>query len=267
LLSSSFMITPSTAQNYAKIMHKAVKKVLDEDINGFEKRSYPVDNFGLITAYSASDSVFICDMFNCLGMDDIQSSSANWLAMNGYAGIGSGGGVQLSESKSTSVAFSALLPQFASQMGLSAGLMTKRNTTVKVSFGAAHFRKLRQQNFMNYIRTLDNTSELKQAYNNNNLLLTIEDCVIDNLSVSITVSSNTSVSIDATMDPGSNTKIFDGGDLGLKVEKTGEATYTLTAIHPVIFAYKIKKRPSSGGLSTSDDFSDWIDATFDIENN
>lgn len=262
LIICTIFCTESFAQNYNKIMGKSIKKAIGFDLEGYQIFSYPTDNFGLITSYenSVTDTNFLCDMWNCIGVNDANSKSANWLTLNNFAGVGGGGTIELSQRKKTKVAVEAVLPKIYDVVGVTGGFKKERTTEINITIGKAYLRKLRRDEITNYINNLDNTKSVKKAYNNGNLVLVVADCVIENMSVSVKVDQETAADLDAKLGISGTTiaaKVFQDLSLSVKVEKSSSGTYSFKVTHPVIFARLTKKQPGAGSLGAGDDFSDW----------
>lgn len=261
LLCTCFSST-SFAQNYNKIMGKAIKSAIGSDLKGYQIFSYPTDNFGLITSYenSVSDANFLCDMWNCIGVNDANSGSADWLRLNNFAGVGGGGTIELSQKKKTKVAVEVILPKIYDVVGVTGGFKRERTTEINITIGKAYLRKLRRDIISEYINNLDNSKSVKKAYNNGNLVLVVADCVIENITVSVKVDQETAASLDAKLGVTGTTvaaKVFQDASLSVSVEKSSSGTYTFKVSHPVIFARLTKKQPGAGSLGAGDNFSDW----------
>lgn len=260
---STIIWKETIGQNYNKIMGVAIKKAIGSDLKDYQIFSYPTDNFGLITSYenSVSDANFLCDMWNCIGINNTNSNTANWLNLNNFAGIGGGGTIELSQRKKNKVTVDAILPKIYDVIGISGGVNKNRTTDIDIVIGKAYLRKLRRDEIIQYINNLDNSKSLKRAYNNGTLVLVVADCVIENLSVSVKVDDEISAKLDAKLGIAGTTiasKIFQDLSLSVSAEKNSTGHYTFKITHPVIFARLTKKIPSTGSLETNDDFTNWL---------
>jgi hypothetical protein len=254
----------SYAQNYNKIMGKAIKKSIGNDLKGYLPFSYPTDNFGLITSYdeSAVDENFICDMWSCIGVDTAKSNSATWLDMNKFAAVGAGGSITLSEKDQKNLAIGALLPKIFSIIGVNTRVNNDRTTQLSINIGKAYLRKLRRQPMIDYINQLDKSSLLYKSFSNGTLVLVVADCVIEDLSVEVKIDKQHSSALDAKIGaiPGSTvaSKVFSDVSLTVAVTRNLSGTYTFKINHPVIYARLAKKQPLSQPLEGNDDtFDDW----------
>lgn len=265
LVSLTIFCNYGFTQNYNLIMGKAIKKAIGFDLKNYQIFSYPTDNFGLITSYenTVSDSNFLCDMWNCIGIDAINSTSLDWLTLNNFAGVGSGGTIELSQKKKTKVAVDVILPKVFDVLGVTGKFRNDRTTEINITIGKAYLRKLRRDKIVEYINSLSNDKSVKKAYNNGILVIVVADCVIEDMSVTITVDQETSTNIDAKLginqgnENAKASKVFKDASLSVNVEKISSGKYSFKISHPVIFARLSKKQPTSGSLGSSDDFEDW----------
>lgn len=262
ILGFTFYSIEANAQNYNRIMGKAIKKAIGSDLNGYQIFSYPTDNFGLITSYenSVSDANFLCDMWNCIGINDMNHTSINWINLNNFAGVGEGGTIELSQKKKSKVAVDIILPKIYDVIGVSGGFKTDRTTEVNITIGKAYLRKLRRNEIIGYINNLENTNSIKKAFINGDLVIVVADCIIENMTVSVKVDQETSAAIDAKLGVSGSSiaaKVFQDASLSVSVEKSSSGSYMFKISHPVIFARLTKKQPEAGSLGTSNDFSDW----------
>lgn len=254
------------AQNYNKIMGKAVKRAIGSDLKGYKVFSYPTNNFGLITSYqnSMDDTNFICDMWNCIGVDNPPVDSKDWMSLNNFAGYGGGGTINLSQSKKSKLAIKVVLPKIYDVVGITSGFDKDKTTQIDISIGKAYLRKLRRNEIIEYINKLGNDHSLKKAYNNGNLVLVVADCVIEDLSVVVKVDDATSLDLDAKIGVAGNSvgeKVFKDASLSVKVEKINKGQYSFKVSHPVIFARLPKQQPGAGQLGADEEFKDWLEAT------
>ncbi|WP_431294145.1 hypothetical protein [Pedobacter sp. P26] len=105
----------ANAQNYNKLMGKAIKKAIGNDLKGYETFSYPTDNYGLITSFdnkSTKAKNFLCDMWNCIGQERPATSSPDWLSMKGFAAVGAGGSVDLTDEEKRPLHSKSCFPKF-----------------------------------------------------------------------------------------------------------------------------------------------------------
>lgn len=255
-----------SAQSYNKIMSKAIKKAIGSDLKGYQVFSYPTDNFGLITSYEfgVSDVNFLCDMWNCIGFKNPPSEKSEWLSLNNFAAIGSGGSIELSETKQQKVALNVILPKIYDIVGVDGGLSAEKTTDITITIGKAYLRKLRRDEIVNYINNSGDSSSIKKAYNNGNLVLIIGDCIIEDLTVTVKVDNATAAKLDSKIGNSATSAVFKDVSLTVNVEKNVTGSYTFKVEHPIIYARLAKKQPSAGTLGVDEEFNDW--GSFKLQN-
>ncbi|WP_431294144.1 hypothetical protein [Pedobacter sp. P26] len=148
-------------------------------------------------------------------------------------------------------------------VGLTSNIENEKTAKVTLAIGKAYIRMLRKKPILDYIKTLDSSIPLKEAFDEGRLAIIVADCVIDGLSVTVEVDQKKAAEFDSKINFPTNTvagKILSDGELSLSVTKDNVGTYTFKVSHPVIYARLAKKQPSSGELSADDDkalFDDW----------
>lgn len=251
------------AQNYNKIMSKAIKNSIGSDLKGYQTFSYPTDNYGLITSYEfeSADKNFLCDMWNCIGINPTTIDKDKWLNLNEFAAVGSGGSIVLSQKDQRKIAIGAILPKIYEVIGLTAKYDNDKTTQIDIKIGKVFLRKLRRDPMLAYLNKLDNSSSVKQAFLSGDLVLIVADCVIEDLSVDIKTDINSSAEIDAKIGLTGSTiasKIFNDASLSVSVVKNSNGNYTFKVLHPVVFARLAKKQPKAGYLDGKvENFDDW----------
>lgn len=247
-------------QNYNKIMYKAVKKAIGHDLKGYQIRSYPIDNMGLITSYNNTQDDFICDMWACIGRAAPPSGTEEWIKMDNFAGEGSGGSITLSESKRKKVAINFALPKIYNALGIEADFKSIKKRDVSLFVSRAHIRYLRKDTMELYIQKLPVNSNLRKAYEAGNLVMVVRDCILDDLEVTVKVDDSTATKLDAKMKAMEGTvaaNVLSEGNLSIQIEKGVTGTYVFKVKHPVVFATLTKKQPGAGLLGVKDDYLDW----------
>jgi hypothetical protein len=257
--------------SWGDLMKSRVRQVLGSDFDDYQFFSYPTDNYGLATCYRANDLTkdFICDEWNCLGIPDsfVQQHPEMRLTLNGFAAMGVGGAITLSESEASSLAMDFVLPQVNTVLDVEGGFDAKRVTKTALRINQATVRRLRMNTMLDYLRGLDSTNEIKRAYLDNNLAIVVADIVIDKMVVDISVDSEMSSKLSAKLDPGISTKVFSGGRLGFTISSSTSGRYTIDITNPVVVAYLVKRGDTShrqppGNLAfvapEDSDWNEWI---------
>src|SRR6266481_5413656 len=104
----------SFAVDYGQLMATKVKAAIGKRANGYTFATYPVDNFGLATAYEdkVSPEKELCATWDCLGVSDdakveIMTPEQKLKLRNGtlqYAETGAGPALNLSDDEKRSIA-------------------------------------------------------------------------------------------------------------------------------------------------------------------
>lgn len=263
----AFLAGNLKAQNYTKIMGKAIKNAIGIDTKKYQCFSLPTDNFGIATSYYNSTDDFICDMWDCIGIANPPADLDSWIKFNGLTGPGKGGTLNLSQETQNSVGFSAVLPKIYSVLGINVDVSKKTHTNVNVAIGKVYWRQLRKGKMENFINGIQPGSDgslrkMKQAFNDGKLVMVVSDYIIDDLSVDVTVDDAVDAALDAKL--GANaTKIFsdesgnDPATLHVTVSKTAKGHYSYKVSSHVVFAVEYRKQPKAGTLGAGDDWSEW----------
>ena len=257
LLMGSILLLSSCA-SYNSIMRKAVKNSLGKDFNSYSTFSYPTNNFGLITTFEnelASENQY-CAMAACLDGIDI-TKKEEWLNLGGLADVGEGGSIKLSEKKKNKISVDAVLPKLWDVLGIEGGIENEREVKTTLNIGTAHVRFLNKKKFEEYIDSLPDNNKYKQKYNLGSLVLIVSDVVVEYMSVKIEVSNKLKTELDAKIEAGQITENIGKIDLSVKIEKISSGTYILTIDKPVIVLRLAKKKRSTEGLISRDNFDDW----------
>jgi hypothetical protein len=246
-------------QNFNKIAGSSIRKAIGSDLKGYQTFSYPVDNFGLASCYQVkvSEGDFICDMWSCLGESTPPSSNGAWMDLKGFAAKGNGGAIAMSTKKKSKLAFKVVLPKFFDVADLGSNVTKDKVLSVDLTIGSAYMRKLRRQPFVDHINGLDHNSLIWKAYNTGQLVVIVSDCVIDKLSVTVTLDATTAATLDAKLGSGVS-RVFSDASMNVGVTRVATGKYVFEVEHPVVFARYAKKQPAAGVLGADADFNDWI---------
>jgi hypothetical protein len=268
----SLLLASCGGVKYSKIMTQKLRQSLGSDFKEYQTFSYPTNNFGLITVYTPpaeqqkpKDEDFFCDMWNCLGVKDenVPVDAQEWLRMNGFAAVGDGGAISLTENEKNDFVVGVLLPEIFQVLKLSAGFNRKQITGTQLQFGGAHARKLRRSEMESFLNGLDSTNAMKSAYKQGRLLLIVADVVVDAMKVTIDVDRTTGQALAAEL-TGKVGKIFKNSKLELKLTSETDGQYTFEVSKPVIVMRLPKRQAPPGSLGTGsrgddpdDEWKDW----------
>jgi len=251
------------AQNYSKLFQDAVKKAIGSDLAQFKTFSYPVDNFGVLTMYNkkVSPTEMLCDMLYCI--EGVEGDKEDWIGMKGFVAIGNGGPIMLEQTVKNNWGADVILPKLYQVLGISASANSEKEIGINVEIEGAVMRTLRRQPVMNYINSLDKSTEIFKAYNNGRLVIIVADCIIKGVTVKINKTAALKTKLDAKVGGTDNevvSKIFNDAQLTVKIDRDVDGEYTIKFEQPLIFATLSKKQPKAGELGDDDNFDNWLDA-------
>jgi hypothetical protein len=265
----------ASATDYGQLMASKVKGALGgKATKGYTFSTYPVDNFGVATAYESKVDVSkqICATWECLGIgDDAQVeklSAANKLRLVAdgiqYASIGSGADLNLTADEKRSVGLKALLPKILQVLSISFDLSSAKEVTTDLSTGTITIRTLRRQKMIDEINGPHGQSMEKASFDAGNLVLVYSDIVVSSMKINIKLDTKTNADLEAKLSGSLTGKVGQviGKDssLGFKVDKAAKGDYTLETTKPLILAVYTKKQPKSHELGSQGGWNAWADA-------
>src|SRR5262245_35935217 len=113
---------------YAQDFSDAMKNIFKgRQYKDFQWLTYPLDNYGVGTAYSNSQRQFLCDTFPCLGISPPPDPAKNlegWIQVINpgtnvaYSAKGGGPSADLSNAANRKLFIGAVLPQILSVIGI-----------------------------------------------------------------------------------------------------------------------------------------------------
>jgi hypothetical protein len=275
------LTSSSLAVDYAQLMTKKVKAVLGNNATkGYTFSTYPIDNFGLATAYESKVdlSTQVCATWDCLGVSSdelVEKLSAEHkmrLVVDDvqYAEVGAGGNVNLSDEEKKSLGFKALLPQLFSAVGVSFDLNTAKTVTVDLSTGPVTIRTLRRKQMLDRISSAQGHSLEKSAFEKGNLVLVYSDIVITSMKIDLKVDAQSDVGLDAKLNGalgGQVGKVVgSNASLNFKINKADKGDYSFEVTKPLILAVAAKKQPSAGHLGGETGWNAWKDTDLGSNN-
>jgi len=246
------------AIDYGKTMAKKVKQVLGNSTKHFKFASYPVNNFGVATAYDNSNTE-LCATWTCLAADsDVPTDTASLLSITTksgvrYADVGEGGAITLSDEEKRDLGVSIVLPQLLKVINLNASLGLNRDLKTDLTLGAVVIRKIIPDRVADRIKALPADSSELVAFNQRNLSLVYSDIVAKSLTITLTIdntgNSDTDAKLSGALSGKAGTVIGgQGSELSVKVDSATTGKYVLTINGPVILATWTKRQPSTGHL-------------------
>lgn len=264
LRSSVFLVLLSTAGT-AQDFSSSMKSVFTgPQYKGFQWLTYPLDNYGVGTAYSAQQKQFLCDTFPCLGLrpPDPLKDLNPWINVldsatnTNYAAQAAGPPANLSSAKSKKVLIAAVLPKLLSVVGLDGSLDYSNDKTVTIGFAKAYVRELYPKPYLTRVTSgTDDKYGVRQAFERRDLVVVTADVVIEALSVKVEPNSKLGTKLKATA--GEAVKDFSGASLNVQVDTSSKATYTVTSKSPFIVGIRPRQNPLRSGVGTTSIPTNW----------
>lgn len=222
---------------------QTMKSIFGNDYKGYQWFTYPINNFGVATAYRGKKNKierrgFLCATFSCLGMS-APGNVDHWLQLgvppSNYADSGCGGELDAKLQSSKDLIVKAALPQILTVIGIDVGVARSRNSTAEAKSITMCARQLQQGKVITYITSLaTDTFGLRRALDAGQLVLVVGDIVIKSMTVHVKADRNLKVGIDGKLQ-GQTEKVLGGGaNFGVHVTRTGESEYDLKITEPVI---------------------------------
>lgn len=224
---------------------------------------YPIDNFGVGTAYNfkpgqpTTDQDFICATFSCLDISPAPAVGTDaWMNINGYATPAQGGSLTLhSDSKST-YGTGVVLPGIMKLIKADFSADFTKNVTVDITIPGGTKRLLDRKQFGQEMDKLQPTDPMKKAFLNGTLDYVVGDLVVPSITMTIKVDGSKNIKADATLTAAKGILDKDAS-LNMKMDTSGAGNYTLTVSKPVILAYCHRRQPGAGAYAQRSDWDDW----------
>jgi hypothetical protein len=263
------------AIDYGQLMAKKVKEVLGRRSSGYTFATYPVDNFGLATAYEdkADPSRELCATWDCLGVSDdeqVEAMSAKdqvklRISTLQYADTGDGPSLKLSDDEKNSIGLKALLPQLLRVLSLAADFSTSKNVTTTLTMGPVTIRTLRRKEMLDHLKSQDAHPLEKTAFEKRKLILVYSDIVVSSMTLDLKLDATASSDLEAKLEGSLQGKVGQvvgkNSSLSFKVARANKGDYSFEINKPVILAVYTKRQPAAGELGTTG-WSRWSD--FDV---
>lgn len=210
---------------------------------------YPVDNFGVCTFYDPPsnrnyiDSDRICATWSCLGLDPATLSDDERMSVSGYADIGGGGLVAMTDEQSRELAGKLSIPLLSklAEVGFSAEYSKQIEITLTIQ--KAYKRSVNREKLRLAVEASKNKT-LIDAFNRGGLVYIAADIVATGVTLSLT--SNKSVATDVNAKLGEALDVISkDASLGFELMNKSETSGTLTIPHPVILGVQARKQPQN----------------------
>jgi hypothetical protein len=248
---------------------KLLKSTLDLD-PCYQFQVYPVDNFGVGTAYTftanqpVTDRDFICATFSCLKLPVQPVGSDAWLNVDDAAAVGSGGQVVIHGDSKSTYGTGVVLPGILKMIKADFSANFTNNTTVDITIPKLSKRLLDKQKFATQMDSLPVDDPLKKAFRAGNLDYVVGDVVAASMTVVVTVNPTKNISADATLTAAKGV-LDSGASANFKMTSEGNGKYTLTVSTPVILAYCHRQQPQAGSYGVAHDWSNWTPVNSPIQ--
>lgn len=256
----------AACDGYSGAMKDGLQQALRDQAKGYTFSSYPMDNYGVGTAYEASgsnekieDRNFICATFQCLGIRQTADDEDAKLTLGGFAAKGTGGPVTLSDKVQRDVVLNAVLPTVATILNVGGKIESKSVTEVTLSFSSATIRKLDRRKVTEHLQGLPGSDPLKRSFQQGTLVMIVADVVATGLDVGVKLDTTRAAELNAKLNEAVNTVIGQDSNLSLKVSRIQDGQYHLKGANPLIVAVLPKHQPSAGvlGAQSDNDWNDW----------
>lgn len=258
------------AIDYGKTMAKKVRETLGSNsTRHFKFASYPVNNFGVATAYDKSGTE-LCATWTCLTSDtDVPTDPDSLLSITTksgmrYVDVGSGGAITLSDEEKRDIGVQVLLPALLKVINLNVNIASKKDIKTDLTLGEVTIRKVIPDRIVTRINSLPQDSAERVAFDQRKLQLVYSDIVAKSMTITLNVDTSGNADTDAKLSGALNGKVGSviggsGSELSVKVDGATSGKYVLTVASPVILATWTKLQPSAahlgrGGIDT------WTDA-------
>jgi hypothetical protein len=258
------------AQDYGKILDQEWKKILslDKHDGDFEWFGYPVDNFGVFTSYAPppgrtwTDGDRICATWSCLEIDTSQlpKDDPSHLSVNGFADVGRGASVSLTEKQAKKVALGLLIPQLAQVLKLSSDVNWSKGINVTMTIDAIYKRSVNKDKFMKFIKQQSTNDLLKGVFHGGGLVYVDADIVAQNVNVTLTVDSQKNAKADAALQ-NAVSQLAAGSAASVSIQSQGSGVYLFRIPTFAVLAVLIHN-PGPGALFNGSNYDPKTDGIY-----
>lgn len=196
------------AQEYGYMVNKQWQKVLglDHKKDGIYRWfGYPVDNFGLLTAYKPpigkqfADTDRICATWSCIEVANLPGDMESLLTLEGYAELGGGGSFSLSSKQQKSMATGLVLPQLARMLGMKGKVHWSSGVQVRFTADKVWKRSVNVEIYDQFIHQKSTSVSLTEVWGRGNLIYIGADILAQNVSITLTVDPNRNAAASAAL--------------------------------------------------------------------
>jgi hypothetical protein len=246
---------PAASRDYSKIMQAAIRRSLGNDFREYEWMSYPTNNFGVGTMYvlnsekeKPGDKNQWCATYTCLGLEGKRApvDATARLTAGGFADVGTGGPVSLSDDQSETLAGEVFLPRLLNILGVNTEGVSASSGQASIRLGNVSRRILKKQAILTYLDGLPPASPLRKSLEEHRLAMVVADAVIDSLEVDIQSRGNTTGDLTAKLAPLVNRIAGSPSTMQVQVKRDQSGKYRLLVGEPVVIARLTLRRPLAG---------------------
>ena len=248
----ALLALPIHAQDFSKSIAKIFT---GPQFKHYQWQSYPVSDYGVGTAYRGTSDkptggTFLCSTYACLSAAKSDPGTpaglSKWLIVpadsndtTGYAAAPCGGELDSTIQQNSKWAISALIPQLLGALGLNANASNDKTVKIVLTGATACNRKLYQVKAIQYLTQTDHpdTFGVTAAYNNNRLVLVLEDVVITSFDFQIATTGDLKAGFDAKLNNDPTKQFGNGSDLNFSLEKTASDQYHLKSTAPLVVGF------------------------------
>jgi hypothetical protein len=268
------MCISAYAVDYGKLMSDKVKSALGKKaVKGYVFSTYPVDNFGVGTAYQSKQSPenIICATWECVGVSDDQKVAGLTdeqklkIVADGvqFATAGSGPSLSLTEEEKKSISLNAILPKLFQVLDIKFDFSHTNDINTTLTTGPISVRILRRPAMMTKLNSPTGNAAEKATSKTGDLVLVYSDIVISSMKIEVKPNPETKADLDAKLSTALSGKVGQvfskDSDLGFKLDNSTKGDYSFSIDKPLILAVYTKKQPGPGVLGDQKGWNGWSD--------
>lgn len=237
----------------------AMKQIFGGAYKGYQWLNYPIDNFGVGTAYNdskekADPKKFLCATFTCLDISPIPNDNQVWLnvtkGQDHYADFGCGGQADQALTGHSSTAIKAIVPVLLKVVGLEGSWDQNAAGTVTLAVSKACDRRLLPGPYNLFIKGLNkDTYGLRDAQSHKRLIVVRDDIVIQSFEVIVSKNSALHTALDGKFQGSASQVLGDKADISVEVSRDNSGQYHLRNTSPLIVGVTAVRQPNTAGAA------------------
>lgn len=239
---------------------KTMKDLLKKDFPRYQWRNVPVNNYGIVTSYAGNGSnttrlQFLCGTYSFFNLKKLPVATDSLMVPNEIIEVACSEEINATVQLQKQDIYKAILPSISSLLGFNASVSDSLARKAVVEDLVVCDRRVQEGSVNNFIESITNdTKQIKRNYTNDNLTMVIRDVVIKKLKISIQTGTNLATDLDAKL-LGDMEKTFGkGAELGVKLKRISNRSYSLEITAPVVVAtLAVKKGANTRGEKVKKD--------------